>query len=113
MADTFAPAARLMIAIAEALWAARGLWAFLGVLLLWRLTLHTREVALYFRARRLAAEQRRLVTLATTLEDRLDDVGDDRKAHAALERQHRRIRQRLHALERVLSGASLDRAGAP
>jgi hypothetical protein len=113
MPDSLASAAGLTITIAEALWAARGLWALLIVLLLWRLTLHTREVAMYFRSRRLLSEQRRLLALTGRLAEQFDDVSDDRKAHADLDKRHRRIQHRLRALDRTLGVSSLDRASAP
>ncbi len=112
ISDSLASAAQLTIAIAEALWAVRGLWTLLIVLLLWRLTLHTREVAMYFRSRRLLSEQRHLLALTGRLAEQFDDVSDDRKAHADLDRRHRRIQHRLRTLDRILGTSSLERAGS-
>jgi hypothetical protein len=109
----FASAAGLTIAIAEALWAVKGIWALLILLLLWRLTLHTREAAMYFRSRRLLSEQRRLLALTDQLEEQFEDVSDNRKAHADLDKRHRRIQHRLRALDRTLGWSSLDRASSP
>jgi hypothetical protein len=113
MSDSLASAAGLTLTIAEALWAARGMWALLAVVLLWRLTLHTREVAMYFRSRRLQSEQRRLLTLADRLEEQLDDVSDERKTRAGLDKRHRRLQHRLRTLDRTLGPSSLDRASSP
>jgi hypothetical protein len=97
-------------AVLDALWEARGAWADLIVLLLvWRLTLHTREIARYVRARRLRLEQRHLQGIAAGLESRLDSGADGGGEHAALERRLARAHRRLRKLDRVLGASSLDR----
>ena len=113
MSDSLASAAGLTLTIAEALWAARGVWALLVVVLLWRLTLHTREAAMYFRSRRLLSEQRHLLALTGRLEEQLDDASDDRKTHADLDKRHRRVQHRLRTLDRTLGSSSLERASSP
>ena len=112
MPDSLASAAGLTITIAEALWAVRGLWVLLVVLLLWRLTLHTREVALYFKSRRLVSEQRRLLALTGKLEEQFDEVSDDGKAYADLDKRHRQIQHRLRTLDRSLGASSRERASS-
>jgi hypothetical protein len=101
MSDWLVTTSGLAIVIADALWEARDIWPNLIILvLLWRLTLHTREVALYSRARRLLPEQRRLLKLASTLEDQFGSgIGDDRK-----------LQHRLQELNRILGWSSLERS---
>jgi hypothetical protein len=115
MADWLVIPTGLTIAIAEALWAARGMWASLiALLLVWRLTLHTREIARYFRTRRLLSEQRRLLALAHTLADQMDgDVGGYPRADAEREKHLRRVQRRLEKLDRALGWSSLERADSP
>lgn len=113
MSDWLVTASALTIVIADALWEARGTWAILIILiLLWRLTLHTREVALYLQVRRLLAEQRRLLKLASALEDQFgSDISDDRKGYADLEKRLGKIQRRLRTLDRALGWSSLERSG--
>lgn len=110
MSDWLVTATGLMLAIADGLWAARGLWALIVLALVWRLTLHTREIALYFQTRRLQSEQRRLLSLASSL---ADQFGDDPKGDVDLEKRLRRIQQRLRKLDRALGWSSLDRPSPP
>jgi hypothetical protein len=112
MSDWHVTATGLTIVIADALWAARGMWANLLILLLvWRLTLQTREVALYFRARRLLSEQRRLLRVASSLEDQFgSNVSDDDKEHADLEKSLGKVQHRLRKLDRILGWSSLERS---
>jgi hypothetical protein len=111
MSDWLVPGTQLTVAIAEALWATRGMWANLLILLLvWRLTLHTREVARHFRSRRLLSEQRHLLRVASRLADQFgSSVSDDPKADANLEKHLRKVQDRLRWLDRMLGWASLER----
>jgi hypothetical protein len=115
MSDWLVPGTELTVAIAEALWAARGMWANLIILVLvWRLTLHTREVALYFRSRRLLSEQRHLLRVASRLAEQFgSSVADDPRVDADLEKRLRRVQDRLRRLDRMLGWSSLERAPAP
>jgi hypothetical protein len=114
MSDWLVPGTELTVTIAEALWAARGMWANLIILVLvWRLTFHTREVALYFRSRRLLSEQRHLLSVASRLADQFgSSVNDDPRADADLEKRLRKVQDRLRRLDRMLGWSSLERAPA-
>ena len=111
MSDWLVPGTQLTVAIAEALWAARGMWANLIILLLvWRLTLHTREIAMYFRSRRLLSEQRHLLNVASRLADQLGShLSDDPTVDADLEKSLRQVQDRLQKLDRMLGWLSLER----
>jgi hypothetical protein len=114
MSDWLVPGTQLTVAIAEALWAARGMWANLIILLLlWRLTLHTREVAIYFRARRLLSEQRHLLRVASRLADHFGShLSDDPKVDADVDKRLRQVQDRLRTLDRKLGWSSLARVPA-
>jgi hypothetical protein len=111
MSDWLVPGTQLTVAIAKALWTALGMWANLIILLLvWRLTLHTREVAQYVRSRRLLSEQRHLLKVASRLADQFEShSSDDPKVDADVEKRLRQVQDRLRKLDRKLGWSSLER----